>query len=76
VGGFVAGALIGGALASAANRNSYYYGPGYAYAPPPAYAYSPGYGSSEVAYCASRYRSYDPASGTYLGYDGHRHPCP
>ncbi|MGA7941219.1 MAG: BA14K family protein, partial [Bradyrhizobium sp.] len=24
---------------------------------------------------AQRYRSYDPASGTYLGYDGLRHPC-
>jgi hypothetical protein len=23
-----------------------------------------------------RYRSYDPASGTYMGYDGLRHPCP
>jgi hypothetical protein len=22
------------------------------------------------------YRSYDPQSGTYLGYDGVRHPCP
>jgi hypothetical protein len=29
-----------------------------------------------VAYCAQRYRSYDPASGTYLGYDGYRHSCP
>ena len=29
-----------------------------------------------VAYCAQRFRSYDPASGTYLGYDGMRHPCP
>jgi hypothetical protein len=29
-----------------------------------------------VAYCAQRYRSYDPASGTYLGYDGNRHACP
>lgn len=28
------------------------------------------------AYCASRFRSYDPESGTYLGYDGLRHPCP
>ncbi|PSO23187.1 BA14K family protein [Bradyrhizobium sp. MOS002] len=28
------------------------------------------------AYCAQRYKSYDPASGTYLGYDGARHPCP
>jgi hypothetical protein len=54
-----------------------YYGPGYvegpvyaapAYAPPP-----PG---DEVAYCMRRYRSYDPASGTFLGYDGLRHPCP
>jgi hypothetical protein len=23
-----------------------------------------------------RYRSYDPNSGTYLGNDGYRHPCP
>ncbi len=29
-----------------------------------------------VAYCERRYRSYDAASGTYLGYDGRRHPCP
>ena len=29
-----------------------------------------------VAYCMQRFRSYDPASGTYLGYDGRRHPCP
>ena len=28
------------------------------------------------SYCAQRYRSYDPGSGTYLGYDGQRHPCP
>lgn len=28
------------------------------------------------AYCSRRFRSYDPASGTYLGYDGNRHPCP
>ena len=26
-------------------------------------------------YCARRYRSYDPASGTFLGRDGLRHPC-
>jgi hypothetical protein len=31
---------------------------------------------SAVAYCMQRFRSYDPASGTYLGYDGRRHPCP
>jgi hypothetical protein len=28
-----------------------------------------------TAYCERTYRSYDPASGTYLGYDGLRHPC-
>ncbi len=28
-----------------------------------------------LAYCAARYRSFDPASGTYLGYDGRRHAC-
>jgi hypothetical protein len=28
------------------------------------------------AYCAQRYRSYDPRSGTYLNYDGNRYPCP
>ena len=32
-------------------------------------------GGSDPAYCAQRYRSYDPASGTYLGYDGLRHLC-
>jgi hypothetical protein len=28
------------------------------------------------AVCAQRFRSYDPASGTYLSRDGHRHACP
>jgi hypothetical protein len=37
---------------------------------------APVYGNNNAAYCAQRYRSYDPASGTYLGYDGLRHPCP
>lgn len=32
--------------------------------------------SNTVQYCMNRYRSYDPRSGTYLGYDGLRHPCP
>jgi BA14K-like protein len=71
--GFVAGALIGGALA--APYYDYGYGPGpyYGY-PAPAYAGGPG--PDTTAYCAQRYRSYDPGSGTYLGYDGVRHPCP
>lgn len=28
-----------------------------------------------ASYCAQRYRSYDPASGTYLSTDGNRYPC-
>jgi len=31
--------------------------------------------SGQQSYCARTYRSYDPRSGTYLGYDGLRHPC-
>ena len=80
--GLIAGAVIGGALAS----GSYYGGPGY-------YASGPGYyddqyddapvavapqvgGDDSVGYCMQTYRSYDPRSGTYLGNDGYRHPCP
>jgi hypothetical protein len=44
--------------------------------PPPTAVYAGAPGSDAVAYCAQRYRSYDPASGTFLGYDGQRHPCP
>ena len=32
--------------------------------------------ADDDAYCSQRFKSYDPASGTYLGYDGIRHPCP
>ena len=66
--GFAAGAILGSTLA-----RPYYYGPGpyYAYEPAPAYI-----GDDAEAYCEARFRSYDPASGTYLGYDGRRHPCP
>jgi hypothetical protein len=31
--------------------------------------------NSSASSCTQRYRSYDPESGTYLGYDGNRHPC-
>lgn len=42
--------------------------------PPPGYAQSPP--GDAVAYCMQRYRSYDPASQTFMGYDGIRRPCP
>jgi hypothetical protein len=32
--------------------------------------------SDSTAYCQRTFRSYDTVSGTYLGYDGLRHPCP
>ena len=31
--------------------------------------------SPDDRYCSQHYRSYDPASGTYMGYDGRRHSC-
>ncbi|MEI9805087.1 MAG: BA14K family protein [Pseudolabrys sp.] len=67
IAGFAAGALLGGALAS---RPYGYYDDGYY-----AQGYVPG-GGDAVGYCMSRFKSYDPGSGTYLGYDGARHPCP
>lgn len=60
IGGLAAGALIGGAIAAQAQ---------------PAPVYGVRQGNSE-AYCTQRFKSYDPSSGTYLGYDGQRHPCP
>jgi hypothetical protein len=58
--------------------DTYAYAPGYVYGTAPGYTYAPGYayGGRDDAYCAQRYRSYDPASGTYLGFDGVRHSCP
>lgn len=38
-------------------------------------AYGGGYDDPHDAACAARFRSYDPYSNTYLGYDGLRHYC-
>ena len=67
----IAGALIGGAIVGATQPYGYGYGYGPVYVAPVPYV-----GGDAVSYCAQRYRSYDPYSGTYLGYDGFRHPCP
>jgi hypothetical protein len=33
-------------------------------------------GSSQwLAYCEARYRTFDPASGTFIGFDGQQHLC-
>lgn len=75
-GGAIAGGVIGGlalgALAGAAIAGSQ-----------PAYGYGPGapvgnvYGADPawVEYCASKYRSFDLRTGTYLARDGYRYPC-
>jgi hypothetical protein len=64
--GFATGLAIGSAFAS-----PYYYAPA-----PRVYYGVPSRSSDEIAYCSRRFKSYDVASGTYLGYDGQRHPCP
>src|SRR5262245_33548573 len=55
-----------------------YYDYGYPYYDD--YAYGDDYvavgPSGDAASCAQRFRSYDPSTGTYLGYDGIRRPCP
>ncbi len=68
-------AILGGAILSGVFNNGYgdYYDDygynNYGYYDGPSYR-------SSVGYCARRFRSYDPGSGTYVGYDGFRHPCP
>ena len=64
------------------DNGSYVYGDRYAYDDGysnDAYAAAPddqiGPGG-DAGYCMQRFKSYDAASGTYLGYDGARHPCP
>jgi hypothetical protein len=88
--GLLGGAIIGGALAAPyyygygpGYYGAPYYGPAYApgpgyapgYGPGPGYGAGPG-GGADVAYCARKYRSYDPNTGTFLGNDGVRHACP
>ncbi len=83
-GGAIAAGVIGGALAAATSPwgpGYYDYYPGYAYAPGPVYDYYPGpvapvVGGGNVAWCEAHYRSYNPATGMYLGFDGAHHPCP
>ncbi|WP_068013772.1 BA14K family protein [Rhodoplanes sp. Z2-YC6860] len=55
--------------------SDYVEAPSYRYGPGPVYRQSYVEGGNDAGYCQQRYRSYDPASGTYLGYDGLRHPC-
>jgi hypothetical protein len=78
--GFAAGLVAGSALGYGYGGyyDPGYYGDDYAYDDSYGVDAAPGVivsGGVDPAYCAQRYRSYDPGSGTYLGYDGMRHPC-
>ena len=82
--GLAAGALIGSALSQPRYR---YYGyqpaPVYAEPPPPVvYQTAPVYYARPdpwtpewYQYCDQRYRSFDPQTGYFLGYDGNYHFC-
>jgi len=63
-GGGIVGGIIGGVIGGAIARPYYDQQPYYA----PQF--------DPVAYCAQRFRSYNPATGLYFGYDGQYHPCP
>jgi hypothetical protein len=56
------------------NYNYGYYYPGYnsGYN----YGYGYGYPGANQAWCEQHFRSYNPATGMYLGYDGAYHTCP
>jgi len=81
--GFVAGLAAGSAFGYY-GADPYYYDD-YAYNDYYDGSYDTGYpvdtgvvvssAGGDPSYCAQRYRSYDPATGTYLGFDGLRHPC-
>ena len=64
--GLATGAIIGGAIV--ANETEPLYAA-------PIYPVTPSADHYWLAYCSQRYRSFDPATGTYLGYDGLRHAC-
>lgn len=79
----VIGSVIGGAIANSERQHEYwehhehwrhrayydddyYEEPSVRYVPP----------DDAIDYCMRRFKSYDPRSGTYVGYDGYRHACP
>lgn len=70
--GLAAGAIIAGALAPPLHPAAPYRVAPRRVAP---YRVAPSYATSDIAYCSRKYRSFDPVSFTYLGYDGRRHYC-
>jgi hypothetical protein len=88
--GFAAGLALGAPYGYGYYDDPYSYGGDYAdaYYGDNSFAYYDGaaapdvvYGSTQTggdstAFCQQQYKSYNAATGTYLGYDGARHPCP
>ena len=71
--GFAAGALLLGALSQPRYYN--YYEPAPVYAPPPVYYRADPWTAEWYASCDARYRSFNPDTGYFLGYDGDYHFC-
>jgi hypothetical protein len=88
--GFAAGAALGVGAGLLINRpppppRAYYAPPPVVYYPAPAPAYYPpppppayydrGWTEAHIEWCLDRYRSYNPATNTFTGYDGYQHVC-
>jgi hypothetical protein len=43
--------------------------------PPPRVYYGRGWTEAHIEWCINRYRSYNPATNTFTGYDGLQHEC-
>lgn len=81
--GFAAGAILGGALSGPRYYGGSYYEPDVVYVEPaPVYVQpAPVYYALEpwtpewYSYCESKYRSFNPRTGYFKGYDGQFHLC-
>ncbi len=77
---FAAGAITGlavGAIAANAGHR-HYYGPRYRYYPrrvPVRYGRPAPWTRAWYRYCKARYRSFNPRTGYFFGYDGRYHFC-
>lgn len=76
VAGFAVGTLFGNATAHPRYARPVYVEPAPVYVAPAPVYYAPApWTQPWYAYCASKYRSFDPRTGTFLGIDGYRQMC-
>lgn len=69
--GFAIGTLFGHVAAHPRYHRRVYVAPAYV---PAYYVGRPGY-YDWIAFCSAKYRSFNPATGLFVGYDGRYHPC-